>query len=317
MGPSMQQLEEMLPKILMRSRAQSTVKKYEGAICRWREWAESQDVSYFPAEPFHIALYLVKLLQQSVTAAPVSAAVCGIKWLHEVCGVVDPCSHPMVRNVHQAARRILAQKRRRKQPLTGALLQRLYGSLKCEMDSLKVLQFLTLVVVGYAGLLRWNDLSQIFADEVHCMENYAVIYQRGRKNDQFRHGSWIYISRWDGDLCPVTLLQKLLKQGCYKGHVKLFGRVKKKRKGRECIRGEMSYSRARELMREAMLQIGEDPAQYGLHSLRSGGATIAAAAGISDRLIQRQGGWRSEASMKCYVKESLQSLLKVSEALAV
>lgn len=37
-------------------------------------------------------------------------------------------------------------------------------------DTLANLQTLTLIVLGYAGFLRWNNLHNIFADElvIHC-----------------------------------------------------------------------------------------------------------------------------------------------------
>ena len=55
--------------------------------------------------------------------------------------------------------------------------------------------------------------------------------------------------------------------------------------------------------------------EQGVHSLRSGGVSMAAAAGVPDRLIQRHGGWRSESGMKAYFEESLPNLLKVSQAI--
>ena len=76
----------------------------------------------------------------------------------------------------------------------------------------------------------------------------------------------------------------------------LFGRIRQVR-GKKIIKGAMSHSRGRELIREALCRIGVDPDCYGLHSLRYGGTSIAAAAGLPDRLIQRQGGWRSESAM--------------------
>jgi len=58
-----------------------------------------------------------------------------------------------------------------------------------------------------------------------------------------------------------------------------------------------------------------DPGLYGIHSLRAGGASAAAALGIPDRLFQWQGGWRSEKSKNNYIQESLESLLKVTKAI--
>ena len=83
------------------------------------------------------------------------------------------------------------------------------------------------------------------------------------------------------------------------------------------IRDTMSYSRARESVRTASASVGEDPDKYGQHSLRSGGDSVAAAAGVPDRLIQHHGGWKSEAGMKCYFAESLPNLLMVTQAIGL
>ncbi|CAB3983037.1 ankyrin repeat [Paramuricea clavata] len=52
----------------------------------------------------------------------------------------------------------------------------------------------------------------------------------------------------------------------------------------------MTYSRASELFKKELVKEDLDAKDYGLHSLRSDGATTAAALGIPDRLQQRQGG---------------------------
>jgi hypothetical protein len=49
-----------------------------------------------------------------------------------------------------------------------------------------------------------------------------------------------------------------------------------------------------------------DKTKLGLHSLRSGGATAAAAAQVEDRLFKKHGRWKSEKAIKDgYVKENL------------
>ena len=47
--------------------------------------------------------------------------------------------------------------------------------------------------------------------------------------------------------------------------------------------GEISYTRLRELLLEKIEQLGMDPKAFGMHSLRAGGATAAAMAGVADR----------------------------------
>ena len=64
-------------------------------------------------------------------------------------------------------------------------------------------------------------------------------------------------------------------------------------------------------------QMGWDPKLYGMHSLRAGGATAAANAGVPDRLFKRHGRWKSESAKDGYVKDSLESRLTVSKSLGV
>ena len=60
-----------------------------------------------------------------------------------------------------------------------------------------------------------------------------------------------------------------------------------------------------------------DISVIGTHSLRSGGATAAADAGIPDRLFKRHGRWSSDSARDGYVKDSLLSRLSVSQALGL
>ena len=310
----MRKLARQLPGVLEASRADSTGKKYRAAFKRWQVWAKNQKISSMPADPLHVALYLVKLMNDAHSPSPIAAALHGISWSHCVEGQPDPCKNDIVKRVNQAARRQLAKRVERKKPLSKDTLIQLAG--KLDTSKLKELQTLTLVTLGLAGFLRWDDLARVYADEIYIKEKYMVVFLEKRKNDQFREGSWVFISRWSGSLCPVQLVEQLLQNGGHQGHVPLFGRVRTTN-GKQHVSGTMSYSRARELFREALTRIGANPSEYGLHSLRSGGVSIAAAAGVPDRLIQRHGGWRSEKGMKCYFSESLPKLLEVSQALAI
>ena len=72
-----------------------------------------------------------------------------------------------------------------------------------------------------------------------------------------------------------------------------------------------------ELLFEKLADVGLDPKCYELHSLKSGGATAAASAGVPDRLFKRHGRWRSENTKDSYVKDSLTGRLSVSKELGV
>ena len=70
-------------------------------------------------------------------------------------------------------------------------------------------------------------------------------------------------------------------------------------------------------MLEKLVAIGLDKRQFGVHSLRSGGASAAAQASVPDRWFKRHGRWRSENAKDGYIKENLQDRLQVSRSLGL
>ena len=66
---------------------------------------------------------------------------------------------------------------------------------------------------------------------------------------------------------------------------------------------------------DAFSQLGFPSRLFGLHSLRSGGATAAANAGVNDRLFKPHGQWRTDKAKHGYVADSLDALLSVSKSL--
>ena len=79
----------------------------------------------------------------------------------------------------------------------------------------------------------------------------------------------------------------------------------------------LSYTRVREIILSALESIGLDKSKFGLHSLRSGGATAAASAGIQDRLFKKHGRWASDKAKDGYVRENIKEKLTVSKSLGI
>ena len=57
--------------------------------------------------------------------------------------------------------------------------------------------------------------------------------------------------------------------------------------------------------------------KFGLHSLRSGGATSAANTVVKDRLFKKHGRWKSEKAKDGYIKHNIRELLHVSANLGI
>ena len=69
----------------------------------------------------------------------------------------------------------------------------------------------------------------------------------------------------------------------------------------------LSYARAGEVFLDVATAVGIEKADFSLHSLRSGGASVAANAGVNDRLFKSHGRWRSESAKDGYVDEDIEA----------
>ena len=77
----------------------------------------------------------------------------------------------------------------------------------------------------------------------------------------------------------------------------------------------MSYTRTREIVLQAFAELGHPRHLFGLHSLRAGGTSAAANAGVGGRLFKRHGRWKTDRAKDGYLKDNLESLLSVSRSL--
>jgi len=77
------------------------------------------------------------------------------------------------------------------------------------------------------------------------------------------------------------------------------------------------YTKIREDIQEVLTNIGLKSSMYGLHSLRSGGASAAANFGVKDRLIKKHGRWKSENIKDMYISEDLPQVLGISKNLGL
>ena len=79
---------------------------------------------------------------------------------------------------------------------------------------------------------------------------------------------------------------------------------------------KLSYTAARENIVSRLKSVNPE-LNFGLHSLRSGGATTAVAGDVNERCIKRHGRWKCDSSKDTYVVDQLSSRLSVSKQLGL
>ena len=188
------------------------------------------------------------------------------------------------------AKRLITHPVSRKQPLKLDNIQKLSSNATWESASL---------FVGFTGFLRWNDLSNIKVENVKFYTNHmSILFLEKRKNDQFKREQYLDIARFEKHIFQVSSMEHFLAcSGLRQGplHKEVKGSGRKLQQSLE----PLSYQKARKFVLDMFNKIGLDTKTFGLHSLRSGGASAAAKSGVKDRLIS---SWWPE---KCFLKELL------------
>ncbi|KAK3099945.1 hypothetical protein FSP39_012245 [Pinctada imbricata] len=302
----------------------NTVKNYYSAFKKWKSWAIRNGIpesECLPAKPIHVALYLASVVQQSQSPGPVTQAFYGIRWSHSIISAPSPTESDLVKNVLEGAKRRLSHHVKKKEPITPQLLEKMFDNLFI-IGNLYNQRTICACLLSYAGFLRVSELLHLKICDVCFFESHMAIFIEKSKTDVYRDGNWLVISKTGTKLCPVINLQRYFEYGNFQNisnDMFLFRNLTK------CCFGyifrsnniPMSYTRMREIFISAFSPFVSNIKDYGLHSLRSGGATAAASFGIHDRLFKRHGRWKSELAKDGYVKDSLHERLLVTKCLGI
>ena len=149
------------------------------------------------------------------------------------------------------------------------------------------------------------------------------LYQRVKLTDVYREGNYVYISKLDSNYCPVAVLCRYIKAASIdlSSQLPLLRPLTKKKSGYTLRNDKLSCTRWREIFKAALKDLGYDPKDYGLHSLRSGGATSVisndVSRNVSEKSLRLHGRWKSDEAMDMYVLEPQCNRLGVTNYLGL
>lgn len=316
--PELRRLAEALPGTLLQSRASSTTAKYLRAYERWNSWAgQRAEVKAYPVDEVHFALYLQHIGESTQSKSAVEEAVNAISWVQQLADHQPVSTSPLVRATLAGLQRKLAKPRTRKEPITVEMLSKIVGSLG-SAPSLSDIRLTASCLLAFAAFLRYDDLANLRCCDIKIEVSHMTVHITSSKTDQYRQGDSVMVARTGTPTCPVAMLERYVAAAgiSLSSSLRLFRAIVNTKQG-ERLRasGSLGYARMRELLLAKLDQLGYDKQQFSLHSLRAGGASAAANAGIPDRLFKRHGRWKSETAKDGYIKDSTSALLSVSSSL--
>ena len=172
----------------------------------------------------------------------------------------------------------------------------------------------------FTGFFRYDEVAEVQKRDVEVSDDHMVIFLPRSKVDVLREGDRVRIARTYLDTCPVAALILYMEEArvVHDGEY-LFRAIVTKRSG-DVLRktnDPISYDSVRRSFLGVLRQVGIDSSRLGLHSMRAGGATKAANAGVPDRVFQRHGRWKSTKAKDGYVVDDFDKVLSVSKILTI
>jgi hypothetical protein len=337
--PTLRELATQLGLSRFASRAHSTVRTHHA---RWRDftvWLTGIDTSLNPVgvPPSIVALYLQHVSLQShadgIGPSRVLGASAAIACYHWFFGQDSPTQHPLCDLVRETSRRLLVAEPLQRDPISADDVRKLIDAFATPSSPLRDLMHVTVFALMYAGFLRFDDAAHISVhkDLMLFEPTHVSLFLSRSKTDQHMDGTWVVVAATAGRYCPVALLRRLLSEGGYqrepshpledvgpllRAMAPGGGALKRKTGSLADPIPSLGYSSLLDRCKEMCKAVGISKS-VGLHSFRIGGATEAAAAGVPDRLFKRHGRWATDSSKERYVRESLQNVLMVSQALGL
>jgi integrase len=210
--------------------------------------------------------------------------------------VPDVTDHHSVVLVLRGAKRLQGCRQRQKPPLSPDHLLQLRAQLRFAEP--RNIALWCGILLGWWGLLRKSNVAGIHAlrrADVTVLDDGIRVAVRRSKTRQFGGGVCVFLPRIRSKgrvrrLCPWTAV-------C--AHLAVNGVGLRAEQQLLCFAtpsGRRIFSAAafHRLLAEGLRRAGHPVGAFGSHSLRRGGATFAAASGLSLADIQRMGDWRSD-----------------------
>ncbi len=236
-------------------------------------------------------------------------------------GFPDPTATALFSMCAMGIKKLLGQTRIRKKPLTFGMVKAVVETCKRSASLINDRTSLYFII-GFAGFFRYNEMSQMKASDIQLLVTEGVkmlkIYIPRNKTDQLRTGREVLLVSTEDSYCPVKFFSNF--QATYPqitGDAFLFQKVKYQKcsKSWQFTGAPLTYDMTNKFVKRALEAVGEKPEFFATHSLRAGGVTAAAQAGIAGRLLQAHGGWATTSAMDRYVENSVPERLSVSKAI--
>ena len=287
---------------LRNSKATNTVRAYKSDFEDFSLFCVKNGFKNIPSDPKVVSLYLTYLSSKDVTISTIKRRIVSIGVIHKMKGHYLDTKHPVIVQNFMGIKRRKGVNQIGKKPLLINDLKKIVDVINQQNEpDIKKLRNKALLLVGFAGGFRRNELISLDKEDLDFVFEGVKINIRKSKTDQYGKGFTKGIPYFQNYLyCPVKNLNNWLNISKIK-RGPIFLRFSK---GSKLTNIRLSDQSVALIIKEYLIKSGIDSKNYSGHSLRSGFATSAAEAGAEERSIMAMTGHKSTDMVRRYIKEA-------------
>ncbi|MDB2353540.1 tyrosine-type recombinase/integrase [Candidatus Pelagibacter bacterium] len=295
-------LQDETLKNLKSSKAINTVRAYKSDFKDFGLFCVKNGFKNLPTDPKIVSLYLTYLSSKNVKISTIKRRLVSIGVIHKTKGYYLDTKHPVIIENLMGIKRRKGVNQKGKKPILINELKEIIDVINKEnAPDIKKMRNKTLLLIGFAGGFRRNELISLNIEDIEFVFEGVKITLNKSKTDQFGEGFVKAIPHFQNSLyCPVTCLKRWINFSKIETGA-LFTRFSK---GSKITNLRLTDQSVALIIKEYLLKAGIDNKNYSGHSLRSGFATSAAEAGAEERSIMAITGHKSTEMVRRYIKEA-------------
>ena len=259
---------------LKSSKASNTVRAYKSDFNDFSLFCIQNGFKQLPSEPKIVSLYLTHLSTKETKMSTLKRRLVSIGVIHKLKGHYLDTKHPSIIENIMGIKRRKGSIQKGKKPLLINNLKLLIDVIdKSRDEEIKKLRDRTIILIGFSGGFRRNELVSLDYDDLDFVPEGVKINLKRSKTDQFGEGSLKGLPYFDNSkYCPVLSVQKYIE----KSNISAGSLFRRFNKGSILSKNRLTDQTVAILIKKYLQLAGIDNKNYSGHSLRSGFATSAA-----------------------------------------
>ena len=287
---------------LKSSKSDNTLRAYKSDFKDFGLFCAKNGFKSLPSEPKVISLYLTHLSTKDIKMSTLKRRLVSIGVIHKLKGHYLDTKHPSIIENIMGIKRRKGSSQKGKKPILISNLKILIKAIdKQKNDEIKKLRDRTIILIGFSGGFRRNEIVSLNHDDLEFMPEGLKITLRRSKTDQYGEGLLKGLPYFNNpEYCPVLSIKKWLDFSKINTGP-LFRRFNK---GSKLSEKRLTDQTVALLIKRYLELAGIDSRNFSGHSLRSGFATSAAESGAEERSIMAMTGHKSTEMVRRYIKEA-------------